>query len=610
MNLLHKGGILMFDTALVTRIQNMVSSMTGFAYEGTVSAIRADGLRVSGDAKSVSIAAESIPALARGFMRLFKELSDGKTTVELFEEKRFDTVGCQIDCSRNAVMKVESVKRYMDVCCALGMNCILLYLEDTYEVEEYPYFGYLRGRYTKEELREMDDYAASLGMELIASMQTLAHLEQFLQWPKAAHLRDNTTCLLIDEEETYEFIEAEIRALRSCMRTKRLHIGMDEAHGVGMGRYYDKHGPTNRFELLARHVRRVCDICEKYDFKPMMWSDMFFRLGSKTNEYYDKQADIPQSVIDSLPNVDMVYWDYYHKDEELYDHMLKEHARMGQNTIFAGGVWTWSGFLPQVDFTWATMEPGLRMCAKHKVKTVFATMWGDDGNETNHFLALNQAALFSEFCWRGDACTREDVEATGEFVSGLAREAYNAFALFYPGAVDDRPGKKLVYCDLLYPLGPNEKDTAASMKRSREALQILEKYRDRADCRYAYALFDVVWQKALLIAEIRAHYAAGERGWFAQAAEESIPALLAAYEELRDSHKALWQRDYKRNGWEVMALRYGAVMGRLEDVQDAFIRYAEGTLDTLCELDEPVMDTQRWRMMKQYSFYVSPMFEI
>jgi len=256
------------------------------------------------------------------------------------------------------------------------------------------------------------------------------------------------------------------------------------------------------------------------------------------------------------------------------------------------------------------MEPGLRMCAKHKVKTVFATMWGDDGNETNHFLALNQAALFSEFCWRGDGCTRENVEATGEFVSGLAREAYNAFSLFYPGAVDERPGKKLVYCDLLYPLGPTTEDTAAALERSRKALSILEEYRDRDDCRYAYALFDVVYQKALLIADIRAHYAAGDRGWFAQTAEEAIPALLAAYEELLYSHKAIWQRDYKRNGWEVIALRYGAVTGRLEDVQDAFIRYAAGELETLCELDEPVMDTQRWRMMKQYSFYVSPMFEI
>ncbi len=600
----------MFDQSTVTRIRDMVSTLTGFGYQGTVTAEKAEGLRVKGNAQRAVIAAESIPALARGFMRLFQELKSGKETVEIAEEKRFDTVGCQLDCSRNAVMKVSSVKKYMDACCAMGMNCILLYLEDTYEVPEYPYFGYLRGKYTQAELKEMDDYAASLGMELIISMQTLAHLEQFLQWPKAAHLRDNTTCLLIDEEETYEFIEAEIRALRSCLRTKRLHIGMDEAHGVGMGRYYDKHGPTDRFELLARHVRRVCEICEKYGFKPMMWSDMFFRLGSKTNEYYDKQADIPQSVIDSLPPVDMCYWDYYHTDEELYDHMLKEHARMGQNTIFAGGVWTWSGFLPQVDYTWETMEPGLRMCAKHKVKTVFATMWGDDGNETNHFLALSQVALFSEFCWRGDACTREDVCATGEFVSGLATEAYNAFSLFYPGAVDERPGKKLVYCDLLYPLGPKKEDVLSALERAKKAYDILAPYYDRLDCRYARDLFAVVGMKAQIISQLRDRYLAGDKAYLAKVANETIPLLVLAYGKLHASHKELWERDYKRIGWEVMALRYSAVIGRLVDAQDALKRYVNGQLDTIEELNEPVMDTQRWRMMKQYSFYVSPMFEI
>ncbi len=600
----------MFDQATVSRLLHMLEELTGCRYEGTITAETGDGLRVTGDAHAARIAAESIPALARGCMRLLHAMSAGQQTVDIREERRFDTVGCQLDCSRNAVMKVSSVKEYMDACCALGMNCILLYLEDTYEVPEYPYFGYLRGRYTQAELREMDDYAASLGMELIVSMQTLAHLEQFLQWPKNAHLRDNETCLLIDEEETYAFIEAEIRALRSCLRTSRLHIGMDEAHGVGLGRYYAKHGPTDRFELLSRHVRRVCDICEKVGFKPMMWSDMFFRLGSKKNDYYDMECDIPQRVIDSLPRVDMVYWDYYHKDEALYDHMLTQHERMGQDTIFAGGVWTWSGFLPQVDFTYATMEPGLRMCAKHKVKTVFATMWGDDGNETNHFLALSQAALFSEFCWRGDSCTREDAEAIGEFITGLAREAYSAFSLFYPGAVDERPGKKLVYCDLLYPIGPDAGDLPGAIERSDKALAILDKYKDRLDCRYACALFDVVRRKAALIGDIRAHYAAGDKAWLRAAAENEIPALLDAYEALRAAHKALWERDYKRNGWEVMALRYGAVTGRLGDVQDALMRYAAGELDTLAELDEAPLDPVRWRAMRQYSLLVSPMFEI
>lgn len=39
-------------------------------------------------------------------------------------------------------------------------------------------------KYTERELREIDDYAFALGIEVIACIQTLGHLGQMLQWPK------------------------------------------------------------------------------------------------------------------------------------------------------------------------------------------------------------------------------------------------------------------------------------------------------------------------------------------------------------------------------------------------------------------------------------------
>ena len=56
--------------------------------------------------------------------------------------------GCMLDCSRNAVMTVDSVKRWIDITSDLGYNMLMLYTEDTYEIKNQPYFGYLRGRYT------------------------------------------------------------------------------------------------------------------------------------------------------------------------------------------------------------------------------------------------------------------------------------------------------------------------------------------------------------------------------------------------------------------------------------------------------------------------------
>ena len=597
----------MFGYEDALRIRKTVFDLLHFDWAGTIDVHQGDGLHICMKNGHAAITAQDKPALARAYFRLAQEASAGKTAFEVHESRHFDSCGAFLDFSRNGVMTVAAAKRYMDHIAALGLNLLVIYTEDTFTVPEYRYMGYLRGRLSSEEMQEMDDYAASLGIELVPCIQTLGHLEQFLQWYENHPLRDQPAVLMADDEKTYDFIEAEIRAVRKAFRGKRLHIGMDEAHGVGLGRYFYQNGPTDRFQLLRRHLDKVVALCEKYDFKPMMWSDMFFRLGSKTDAYYDMEADIPQSVIDGLPNVSLVYWDYYHKDEFWYEHMLTQHEKMCAEAIFAGGVWTWSGFLPQVDLTWETMEPALKVCARHKVNTVMATMWGDDGQETMHSLALNQLPIFSECCWRPEEADRETIRATGEFLTGLHRDAYEAFRHFYPGAEDSRPGKSLIWCDLLYPLGPQGDKLANSIDRAKEALAALAPYTEDLRCAYAAKLFEIIRHKGSLMQEIRARYLAGDKAWLGQMAEEDIPALMESYRELRDLHRRLWESEFKRNGWEVIALRYGAVMGRLEDVQHAVRRYADGELSSLCELDEEPLPTGR-SYNEWYRTQVSPAY--
>lgn len=202
------------------------------------------------------------------------------------------------------------------------------------------------------------------------------------------------------------------------------------------------------------------------------------------------------------------------------------------------------------------------------------------------------------------------VEAGGECISGLPRDAFRAFGMFYPDERDRRTGKALVYCDLLYPLGPQGEELRESVARSEEALSLLAPYQHLPECRYASALFEVCRQKALLLTELRPRYLAGDRAWLDDMARRRIPELLDAYKTLRAQHRALWERDNKRNGWEVMALRYGSVIGRLEDVQDAVLRYCAGTLSALCELEEEPLDSSRKFGMQFYSTYVSPVWNV
>ena len=90
------------------------------------------------------------------------------------------------DHSRNAVFTVERTRDFLCLMALMGLDVYYPYLEDLYTLPQEPLFGYLRGRYTEEEVRAIDDFADSLGIEVVPCIQTLAHLNQFLRWDQPA----------------------------------------------------------------------------------------------------------------------------------------------------------------------------------------------------------------------------------------------------------------------------------------------------------------------------------------------------------------------------------------------------------------------------------------
>ena len=62
----------------------------------------------------------------------------------------------------------------------------------------------MRPRFTFEQLKECDEYAAMFGIEMIPCMQTLAHLPDVLKWSVYADIKEDNTTLLVGSERTYE----------------------------------------------------------------------------------------------------------------------------------------------------------------------------------------------------------------------------------------------------------------------------------------------------------------------------------------------------------------------------------------------------------------------
>lgn len=589
-------------------LRRRMFALAGCDWTGEVCFKEGEELSLLMDGERLTVEAPDISAAARGLFLAACALRDGKDIPELHQTRHIASCGMMLDMSRGGVMTVEAVKGMIDAHAALGLNLMMLYTEDTYTVPEAPYLGYLRGRYTEKELREMDDYAAESGVELIPCVQTLAHLEQFLQWDVNRDIKDNDCVLMIDEPKTYAWIRAALTALRRCFRTNRIHIGMDEAHGVGLGEYYQKHGAVNRFELLNRHLNRVVDICKELGFKPIMWSDMFYRLGSKNNDYYDTDAVVPESAIAQIPDVALCYWDYYHTDEQFYAGMLEGHRKMGKEVVFAGGIWTWSGILPHVRKTNATMYPALRACLKAGIGTVLATLWGDDGCETDYRLALNQLPIYSEHVWLGEDCTRAEVEHMGERLTGLSEACFNAMGAFYADDDDRRPGKGLFYCDPLYPLTEGLWDLTGYREGLEEGIKTLERHLDDSRCEYAWLAMRIALEKLNWVNELRLAYLRGDKAVVLTMANEKLPAMRELYVKMMSVWREQWESGRKRNGWETICARLGAVIARLDDVQRILLRWVDGTIECVEELDETPLPASRLCGRQDYHTMSFPQF--
>ena len=531
--------------------------------------------------------------LFRGLGLLAEHSADYSYTTT--QQAYFTMNGAMLDCSRNGVVNLNAAKQMIRYMALMGHNMLMLYTEDTYEVPEYPYFGYMRGRYTQKQLQELDAYAQGYGIELIPCIQTLAHLSATLRWMCFDDVKDDADTLLIGEEKTYQLIEAMIRACRNSFTTDRIHIGMDEAFMMGFGRYRMKHGIPDREKIFCEHLYRVNEICQKYGFKPMIWSDMFYRLavGAEGGEY--TAGEISQEVMDLVPgNVDLVYWDYYKHDKDAYCTPMRSHKKFDNHIIFAGGSWRWAGFAPHIEMSLDASQKALMACKETGIREVFCTAWGDQGNECPMFSILPTLQLFAELSYNENV----DREMLASRLHACTGEYWEDLMLMdNPNRPDGKyrqvevnPSTYLLYADVLGNLYERHTEACYQEYYDQYASKLHKAALHSPSLGYAYdmlaKLCHVLSLKACVSADAYQAYQVGDRQTLRVIAEETMPEILERLEAFRASVEKRWLAEFNYSGYDVMDYRLGGVSARVKSAIRRLQAYLSGEIEKLDELEQ------------------------
>lgn len=518
--------------------------------------------------------------------------------------KNFDTFAVMIDCSRNAAPTVGSLKKFFSVISRMGYNAVLLYMEDMYDIENEKYFGYKRGKYSAIELRELDEYASSVGIELIPCIQTLAHLGRIFHWREYWNIKDIDDVLLVDDERTYELIDNMFSSISKCIKSRRIHIGMDEAIHLGQGKYLDVHGQSDRYELFVRHLSRVCEIAEKYGYKPMMWEDMFFVLAVGQYHFIEKEIDFPESVKQKVPkNCSLVWWDYFSNREEQSRAMLLSSKKLSDDVWFSGSAWICCDFIPQLRFSEERNRIALSNCIKYGIKNAIITLWGDDGGECPIFSALpalmdasavargiSEAQKYREFkeITDVDFCVFSDIE--------LPNYVYGENEPFYRGNQNRNPpnySKNRLYNDpFLAFVSTNTKEVDGKIF-SEYAKRLYKDAENAGEFSYIFKcaanLCRALEIKFSLPERTREFYDKGDKAALKSLAENEYTELVNRLEIFYESFKYQWEQVNKPYGFEVHDIRIGGLIRRTEHCRERLLDYACGKTEHIEELEEGLL---------------------
>ncbi len=523
---------------------------------------------------------------------------------ERFEDTHFDTLGIMICVSRGIVPTVRSLEKYIDYLAVMGYNLVMLQTDDLFELEKRPYFGYMRGRYTKAELRAFDDYAYEYGIEAIPCIECYGHMKTYLLWGEAREIKDTPTVLLAREEKTFEFVEEMIKESSECFRSKRIHIGMDEAWNMGRGNFLTKHGLVPILDIFNEFMERLIGITRKYKLRPMMWSDMYFRTSRNDNAYYSEDTVIPEPTKKAIPeDVELVFW-HYGEEPGCDYYMLKQHKTLQRPIIYAGGLWDWSGHLPSNDRAFEATSFSVGACRANDVHQMMTTTWFID-SECDMFATLFGLSFTAALAYMkepSEEYMRERFEA----------ETHGSYAAFsdmsrYHNKCDGRKyktnderflGKHLFWQDIMEGLYDTYLFDEPMSEHYADAYRRMKKHRDGGKWDYLYeyseAIFDFLNTKCHIAERLVPSYKADDRAALSEIAYKLLPDLKVKIERVHSIHRKIWFMYNKDFGFTACDIHYGGMSARIDFAILKLSSYLKKECDRLEQLEQTRLKKPLW----------------
>ena len=298
-------------------------------------------------------------------------------------------LSCYLECASGNAPKVSQIKQFINYLSAFGYQEFYFGLTDAYKIEEYPYFNYHRGSYSKDELLDIEEYAKNKGIKVIPAIQVLGHLQFIWRHQSFREFMDTRSILEVGNPLSYKFVDAMFKSISSSFKGRTIHVGMDETFGLGMGEYLNKHGLKDKKVLLLEYLKEVVKIAHKYNFEIEIWGDMLTDDKCTSISIDEIKKEIPEHTLVWL-------WDYDSVDNSTINKKIKEMKNHASEIGFAGCAWKHISYVASNNYSIPRLVKQLEVCSKNNIDKYMVTLWGDFAIPCSIYSVLPSLFIASE----------------------------------------------------------------------------------------------------------------------------------------------------------------------------------------------------------------------